>query len=315
MDNSLTIAIPTYNRLNSLMSQLRIIDQNADPFLKEVIIIDNNSAECCQNRLSELKNINVRLIKNQINIGMSTNLQMPFLYCTTKYLWLLSDDDEVLHGSIKMIKEDVCKDDAVLYKYPLQDRAVDMEIHSLEKLVIFLDENRHIGSGELVFYSNCVYDMENAREYLTSAFEYSSTYVGFLFPAFEALKNSYKYVKFMKEPIVRYKSPIDGGYSYIKVLKALIMLRAYDNQLDSVYNERFLLKFISITPRTLLVYCIKNNIALSNLDFDYIYDNYFKLIKKRYLTEILVLKMMAVGLVSPEYARRVIKKVTGKEFV
>lgn len=314
LENSLTIAIPTYNRIDSLMNQLRAIDQNADPFLYEVIVIDNNSSECFENRLKEFKNLSIRLIKNSFNVGQSTNQEMPFLYCTTRYLWLLSDDDEVLPDSIKTIEEDVNKGDAVLYKYPLQYRETEVEIFSLEHLVTFVNENSDIGSGELIFYSNCVYDVRNARDHLTSAFDYSSTYIGFLFPAFEALKHSHKHLKYMRKPIVKYKAPIDGGYSYIKVLKALLTLRTYETQLDSKFNKQFFLKFISITPRTLLVYCIKNNITLSKFDFSYMYDNYFKLIRKQYFIEILVLKMMAMKWIRPGIVKQIIKKLTGKEF-
>jgi len=112
MNHKITIGIPTYNRENQLRNQLQCKIKQDLTFVEEIIIVDNHSNYDIVNSISELNCTKLRLITNPFNIKMATNMEMPFLYCKTEWLWLLSDDDEVLPDSINTItdvKMDFCQ--------------------------------------------------------------------------------------------------------------------------------------------------------------------------------------------------------------
>lgn len=94
----LTIAIPTYNRIE----QLRRTLTNLIPQLDDrcyLMILDNNSDNKVENEISDLTELlskeSYAVIRHRINIGADTNIFRCFELCETKWLWTLSDDDEV----------------------------------------------------------------------------------------------------------------------------------------------------------------------------------------------------------------------------
>lgn len=101
----LTISVPTYNRadyldicLDSICRQLRGHEDMVE------LIVSNN---CSQDHTDEIVNkyiadgSPVRYVKNQENIGMDGNIYQAFRLATGKYVWVFSDDDILLDGSLE----------------------------------------------------------------------------------------------------------------------------------------------------------------------------------------------------------------------
>jgi len=100
----LTIAIPTYNRNDILLKNIKLLLPQLNNQCK-LIIIDNCSdfpvKETLKDILSDFKNIEIK--RNSINIGGNANIMRCFEYCETPYLWILGDDDPVKEDAIRII--------------------------------------------------------------------------------------------------------------------------------------------------------------------------------------------------------------------
>lgn len=94
----LSICIPTYNRPRELAALMngflsRALDTHGD--LLEIIVCDNSDDEQAMANAAQLdRRISYR--KNDVNLGFAGNLIRCVRAASGTYLWLLSDDDEIL---------------------------------------------------------------------------------------------------------------------------------------------------------------------------------------------------------------------------
>lgn len=101
----LTIGIPTYNRPVKLKRLLlRLI--SIPGFSKIQLIISDNSDN---NKTKQLVGkfvvdyMNIQYYKNNVNLGFDRNMVNIYNMTNTKYLWFLSDDDDVSFKSYDCI--------------------------------------------------------------------------------------------------------------------------------------------------------------------------------------------------------------------
>lgn len=103
---SLTIAIPTYNRNHILLANLRRLAPQLTADCR-LLILDNCSdtpvAETLSDFTREVPGIALDVVRNKANVGASANVLRCFELCTTEWLWVLGDDDEVLPQAIATI--------------------------------------------------------------------------------------------------------------------------------------------------------------------------------------------------------------------
>ncbi len=96
----LTLAIPTYNRaeslrvtLNNLISQI----EQQELLDVEIVISDNCSTDdtqsICASVAAEHSRVCVRYFSNDTNLGFDGNVNALFRYALGKYVWTFSDDD------------------------------------------------------------------------------------------------------------------------------------------------------------------------------------------------------------------------------
>ena len=109
----LSICIPTYNRpleLASLMNSFlsRALDTHGD--LLEIIVCDNSDDEQARANAALLEpRISYR--KNDVNLGFAGNLIRCVRAASGTYLWLLSDDDEILWEGFQSLIEQLPRAD------------------------------------------------------------------------------------------------------------------------------------------------------------------------------------------------------------
>ena len=214
----LTIGVPTFNRKTQLSRLLEGVADADTPFLEEVVIVDNSSEYDVNTVIPSRIKAKTRVVKNQINVGMSTNIVAPFLQCNTKWMWLISDDDIVLPRAIAEIEQELkTTDECCYYKFSSQglgEKGVerDQELTGLDDFLAYFEDDRETRNGKLVFMSDGVFDLELLRPYLAYSFMYSYTFIGYLVPVIRALKSGLS-VKMSDRFVCEYRSPNVNGYA------------------------------------------------------------------------------------------------------
>ena len=157
-DSILTIAIPTYNRPLQLQKQIRsIIPLLTDEV--ELLVIDN-----CGNydihTLFEPNELSCfGIVTNKFNIGGSSNIAKCFELCKSKWLWTLSDDDEITDNSIEIILNDI-KDNPEAY-YINYNNLTDYKACTLNDFC-----KSYTDYQKLFWMSVCIYNVDALMPYM-----------------------------------------------------------------------------------------------------------------------------------------------------
>ena len=113
----LTIAIPNFNggeKLKKAITSCKLIKIPQDEF--DILVVDNKSTDNSLEIVDELKNEfpNLRLIKNQDNVGRIQNWNACIKNCNSKYITFLFINDLISkHNNIDQILEILDSDDSV----------------------------------------------------------------------------------------------------------------------------------------------------------------------------------------------------------
>lgn len=108
MDNKLlTIGVPTYNRAAYLKRCLCELLAQCEPYteLLEIQVADNCSTDNTEEVVADFIEVGhqINYYKQPENLGMDGNFIYLYNQCTTKYMWMLSDDDYLLPGAFSKI--------------------------------------------------------------------------------------------------------------------------------------------------------------------------------------------------------------------
>ena len=107
----LTIAIATYNRRSALKKQLnnihsQLIKTEVAQYV-EVLVSDNHSTDSTQIIVKDFiemdRQYELAYCKNKENIGAGLNYVSAIVKSSGLFVWLMSDDDEILEGSIQYL--------------------------------------------------------------------------------------------------------------------------------------------------------------------------------------------------------------------
>ena len=113
----LTIAIPNFNggeKLKKAITSCKLIKIPQDEF--DILVVDNKSTDNSLEIVDELKNEfpNLRLIKNQDNVGRIQNWNACIKNCNSKYITFLFINDLISkHNNIDQILEILDSDDSI----------------------------------------------------------------------------------------------------------------------------------------------------------------------------------------------------------
>lgn len=105
----LTIAIPTYNRADLLQSSLDRIAIEIEGLQDQVdiFISDNASTDdtpAVVSRFAQGRQ-NVRVVRNDTNVGADGNISRCYLAADSAFLWILGDDDLPQIGTVRWLLE------------------------------------------------------------------------------------------------------------------------------------------------------------------------------------------------------------------
>jgi glycosyltransferase involved in cell wall biosynthesis len=103
----LSVAIPTYNRGETLRRQLgsllgQILGCQADV---EIVVSDNASSDGTASVVAELgkRFPEVRYVRNEANLGANRNIDAAVRACRAEYVWILSDDDVLMPFAVETV--------------------------------------------------------------------------------------------------------------------------------------------------------------------------------------------------------------------
>ncbi len=284
----LTICITSYNRKIRLLKQLHAI-KNCKEYSKiyEILIIDNHSNKFnAKNLIADFNDSKIRIVIHPINMGMSTNICMPLLFCRSKWLWTLSDDDLVSSDSIGKILEEISLHGNIGFIKFSRENSVcvqnDCIINDLYDFIDYYHSEKILRRGDLIFISTNVFNMEIISNYTTEAFNYSYSYIGFLIPVLFALQNKVR-IKISSKSIVKYIQPDGDGYSYGTVGKGLSIVSHLPLRVNKKYKKKLINMLMSITLLSLIrKYLIHDGVTLEDIKICYnnSYKQYYKFYHK-----------------------------------
>ncbi len=180
--NFLTIAIPNYNRHESLLEQLRrLLPQIVDKDIY-LIIIDNYSITPVADFLSEkiILPKNVRIYRNNSNIGIDRNILECLVKTETDWVWTLSDGDFIKENAVEKI-----------YKFIIENYDsvfINLCGHDLESKGFTEFCERFIYWG-LFSVSHTIFNVRKLKAYLSTYEKYVSTHNGQLFVLLKYLED------------------------------------------------------------------------------------------------------------------------------
>lgn len=182
----LTIAIPTYNRPESIKSQIKALM----PQLTEevsLIVLDNFSDVPVSSILTESERERTNIIRNNYNIGADSNIAKCFELCETRWLWTLSDDDAIAQDAVSNVLNSIKQfDDALFINF---NSPFDYRIKGVDAF------GNSISNYQRLFWmSICLYNFEKLQPYLYYYHSSISTMqpgVVLLLYALQDIKDSY----------------------------------------------------------------------------------------------------------------------------
>lgn len=102
----LSICISTYNRAPWLALSLPLLLRQTAPYrdVLEVVVCDNASTDDTEKVVEpHLEEPGFRYIRNPANVGMLGNLKVTAQHAKGQYVWILGDDDLLVHGTVERV--------------------------------------------------------------------------------------------------------------------------------------------------------------------------------------------------------------------
>jgi len=119
-ETTLTVAIPAYNRVETLEKIIRQFkeqsDQNFTILISDDASPDNGAIKDMVNKYQETMS-NLVFHRNKTNLGFSGNVCELYELAKTRYIWFLCDDDTILPEAIKSIRKSLRKHEPVVAVY------------------------------------------------------------------------------------------------------------------------------------------------------------------------------------------------------
>ena len=226
----LTIAIPTYNRNEILSKNIKkLLPQITDEC--RVVIFDNCSDIPVKDTIEDLveanSHIDISIVRNRYNIGMTANILKCFEECPDPWLWVLGDDDEVTDGAVARILSDIdMKRELHFITY-----AWDPDSFKREQEVITTGIDQFLETfetfGAVLFLSTSVYNMNKVVDSMSFAHFFQTSYAPHLVMLFMSLGDEGK-CAYSNNQIVVNKAedtPRELRWNQIFIYQITILLR------------------------------------------------------------------------------------------
>ena len=188
---SVTIAIPTYNRNDIFRTNLeKLLPQVTDEC--KIIIFDNCSdipvKDTIKDLLKDYSNIDINIVTNRHNVGMTANILKCFENCSDPWLWILGDDDEVTDDAVERILSDIDRHKemhVITYAWDedsFNNRSQEVTTTGIDEFIETFET-----FGAVLFLSTSVYNMKKVIGSMSYAHFFQSSYAPHLVMLFMSL--------------------------------------------------------------------------------------------------------------------------------
>lgn len=166
----LSICIPTFNREEKVINQIKFILKEVKGKYNdvEIIVRDNGSTQGIFEKIkAKFENEGVHIYKNNFNKGLVGNLKCLNLDASGKYVWFIGDDDHLHQGIVEKVYNKVKSGKGLVF---INHRAVNLNgdivlksafIPNLQKTI---HEVFRFSGTTMMFISACVYEKEFLNE-------------------------------------------------------------------------------------------------------------------------------------------------------
>lgn len=222
----LTIVIPTYNRPERLIRQVKAIVSDPDFEKIALTIVDNHSpydvVETIRGEVTAEQYNQITIRVRQYNLGLGLNISLPFIECDSQWVWILGDDDKFI-GKISQLLNDIESYDYCSWiKYNISNsrRQQETEISNINDFLNYYTDLHP--TGDLVFISNTLFNLNRLNNYRQLAVIWHHTLVGHVLPVIQALCDGNAVCKFRDIDLIEYQTPPTGtGYGMLWVTMGL----------------------------------------------------------------------------------------------
>lgn len=169
MQPKLTIAIPTYNRLNSLKKSLGKAIEYSKGKNIEILVSDNASTDGTKEYIASIRKEypHLNYYRNEKNLGLDGNFLNCMEKAQGKYLLMLSDDDYLLPGAVEKILEAIELNPIFIHlnNHWVNDESSARFSPKLGNLILN-DKNKFLKiiNAYITFTSSLVYNMDMVKQ-------------------------------------------------------------------------------------------------------------------------------------------------------
>lgn len=216
----LTIAIPTYNRVDKLKKQINRLLMQMNEF-DILLISDNSTPGFSSDELSCFNDQRLILHRNECNVGITANIVKCFERTNTDWMWLLSDDDEVLPGALDIVREYISNGQADFVNFTTDLNKLNQTDVICENVEMYLSNLKN-NFGNHLLISNNLYRMSMIRPNMK--FLYWGCYANapHLAPVYYALENNNAKIALSNKSVVNWNKPdinetwcVSGAYNVL----------------------------------------------------------------------------------------------------
>lgn len=252
----LSVLIPTYNRKNGLIKTLRSLQKQQMHEFK-ILISDNCSNYSIENEVLNLfdeafrKRISV--FHQPYNVGGTNNIIGLLGLCQTKWGWLLGDDDNPNENAIEMILDKIEQFSEIGAIWVTLEEYYDGKnnkiLDSMNDLLSTIKSIKKNRSGDFIFCSNKIYNIEMIRKHMEITHRFNYTRITQCFPMIELLKERKSVLVVRGNPVVEHSggSPTWDINKTVSGLSTLIDYPTgltWENHCEFVKNIMFSPKFV-----------------------------------------------------------------------
>lgn len=200
MRPKLTIAIPTYNRVDKLLICIERVLQQTEGKPVDLVIVDNASTDATQEILEKINNNRFSYYRNDTNVGPDKNFLRGYEVATGEYVMLLGDDDYLLPGAIDSILNALSKNPVMVYSDSCSLKKEKPFKYSKSRfddigLCIYEDKDQFFEQVDIfvTFMSAMVLKTDSVRK-IQNKEQYIGTYFIQSYIAFEVMKEPGIYI-------------------------------------------------------------------------------------------------------------------------
>jgi len=225
-ERRLLIYIPTYNRFDKVMAQIRHIEAVILGTGHHLHVSDNCSTDARYQTLAEQVNPATTTVTRQpVNVGPDINMISGFLHSGGyDYFWLLSDDDMLLSDGVAQVLQLLATDPEMIY---LRDTGFvqELTVETLDQNALLSIVNQGLGLISRVIYHTGYFlpYVKFGFEYLKSSFPHLATQFAAVGDRGTVKIASYPCDRvFVDEPLTPASSPLFHSIYYGVTLADLI---------------------------------------------------------------------------------------------